>query len=108
MTAWIARPSRFELGVKGVTHGFLGFFPISMFPGGRGRTRPRSIASPNGHEPGSSPIPANPKFLLICTVTTAFLRLTYQVFVRYTWIGRLLSGPRKKPLVVAEPVALTA
>jgi peptidoglycan/LPS O-acetylase OafA/YrhL len=43
------------------------------------------------------PIPAVPKFLLIVTVVTAFLLWTYQVMVRYTWIGRFLNGPRTRP-----------
>jgi peptidoglycan/LPS O-acetylase OafA/YrhL len=40
------------------------------------------------------PLPASVKFSLICIVTFAFLLTTYQVFVRYTLIGRMLNGPR--------------
>jgi Acyltransferase family/Ankyrin repeats (3 copies) len=40
------------------------------------------------------PLPAGSKFLLIVAVVTAFLLWTYQTFVRYTWLGRFLNGPR--------------
>ena len=36
------------------------------------------------------------KVLLICSATTAILLLSYQLFVRYTWIGIVLHGPRQK------------
>lgn len=44
------------------------------------------------------PIPAVVKFGLIVVVVTAFLLWTYQVMVRYTWIGRFLNGPRTRPV----------
>jgi peptidoglycan/LPS O-acetylase OafA/YrhL len=40
--------------------------------------------------------PAIPKFFFICTLATAILLITYQTMVRYTWIGRLLNGPRTR------------
>jgi len=43
------------------------------------------------------PIPAVAKFLLIVVVVTSFLLWTYQVMVRYTWLGRFLNGPRTRP-----------
>jgi len=43
------------------------------------------------------PLPATVKFLLICAVVTGSLLGIYQVAVRYTWVGRFLNGPRKRP-----------
>lgn len=42
------------------------------------------------------PIPAIPKMLLLSGVMTVFLLFTYQVFVRYTWIGLFLNGRRNR------------
>jgi peptidoglycan/LPS O-acetylase OafA/YrhL len=42
------------------------------------------------------PLPALVKFLFICLVTTGVLLLSYRYMVRYTWIGRLLNGPRER------------
>jgi peptidoglycan/LPS O-acetylase OafA/YrhL len=36
------------------------------------------------------------KFLLISAVTVAVLLVTYQLFVRYTWIGLMLNGRRSR------------
>ncbi len=36
------------------------------------------------------------KLSMICTGTTLILLVTYQLFVRYTWIGRMLHGPRDR------------
>lgn len=38
-----------------------------------------------------------PKFLIICTLCTVLLLISYQYLVRYTVIGRLLNGPRLRP-----------
>jgi hypothetical protein len=43
------------------------------------------------------PLPAVVKLTLIVVVVTAFLLWTYQVFVRYRWLGRFLNGPRVRP-----------
>ncbi len=42
------------------------------------------------------PLPSLLKFLFICIVATILLLISYRFMVRYTWIGRLLNGPRKK------------
>jgi peptidoglycan/LPS O-acetylase OafA/YrhL len=49
-------------------------------------------------------LPPLAKFLLICTGVTGFLLVVYQAMVRYTWIGRLLNGPRLRPASTIEPV----
>ena len=40
------------------------------------------------------PPPAHVKFVLLLGVVMAILLLSYQLFVRYTWIGLVLNGPR--------------
>lgn len=45
----------------------------------------------------SWPIPSAIKFVTICVAISAFLLVTYEYGVRYTPIGRLLNGPRKRP-----------
>lgn len=54
------------------------------------------------------PIPAVAKFVLIVAASTTFLLWTYQVFVRYTWLGRFLNGPRARPERVATPVVVAS
>ena len=53
------------------------------------------------------PIPAFAKFLLIVTVVTSFLLWTYQIMVRYTWLGRFLNGPRIRPERIFAPAVVT-
>jgi peptidoglycan/LPS O-acetylase OafA/YrhL len=45
-------------------------------------------------------IPAIAKFAGIVIVVSAFLMLTYEYGVRYTLIGKLLNGPRRRPETV--------
>ena len=46
-------------------------------------------------------LPALLKFSLLCIVTTAVLLVAYEYLVRYTPIGTLLNGPRRRPQKVA-------
>jgi peptidoglycan/LPS O-acetylase OafA/YrhL len=39
---------------------------------------------------------ALPKFMIVCIVSSILLLMTYQWGVRYTFIGRLLNGPRQR------------
>ena len=41
-------------------------------------------------------LPAIVKITLLITVVTAILLVSYQFLVRYTWIGRMLNGPRAR------------
>jgi peptidoglycan/LPS O-acetylase OafA/YrhL len=42
-------------------------------------------------------LPALLKFAMVCMFVTTLLLFSYRFFVRYTWIGRLLNGPRARP-----------
>lgn len=48
------------------------------------------------------PVPSWLKFAGIVIVVSAFLLLTYEYMVRYTIIGRMLNGPKKRSHVPAE------
>ena len=52
------------------------------------------------------PLPSHVKFVLLLGVVTAILLLSYQLFVRYTWIGLVLNGPRSRPRDQASRSAL--
>jgi peptidoglycan/LPS O-acetylase OafA/YrhL len=54
------------------------------------------------------PQPALLKFLFICVVATVILLLSYHYMVRYTWIGRLLNGPRRALPMPHIPAAAAA
>ena len=52
------------------------------------------------------PWPAISKFLIISFLATVILLITYQLFVRYTWIGLMLNGRRRRGSI-AVPAAVT-
>ncbi|GIX05631.1 MAG: glucan biosynthesis protein [Candidatus Poribacteria bacterium] len=41
-------------------------------------------------------LPALVKYGIVCGSVTVLLLLSYQLMVRYTWIGRMLNGPRTR------------
>ena len=43
------------------------------------------------------PIPSGIKFLLLCIVVIGLLLASYEWLVRYTWLGALLNGRKKRP-----------
>lgn len=49
-----------------------------------------------------------PKFLLVCTATFAILLVTYECFVRYTFIGAALNGRKSRPPREMTPKAISA
>jgi fucose 4-O-acetylase-like acetyltransferase len=53
-------------------------------------------------------IPAFAKLILVCTFTSALLLASYQLCVRYTPIGTLLNGPRKRSESIATTEAIGA
>ena len=50
------------------------------------------------------PLPSLFKFVLVSVVVSSFLLATYQFMVRYTWIGRMLNGPRQRPHKAPPPI----
>lgn len=48
------------------------------------------------------PLGSGLKFILLTGIATAILVATYATMVRYTWLGRLLNGPRTRPVNVAK------
>lgn len=52
--------------------------------------------------------PSLGKIGLLLGVVSALLLLSYDWLVRYTWIGRMLNGPRTRPRRSEQPVAVDA
>ncbi|MEM9553419.1 MAG: acyltransferase family protein [Acidobacteriota bacterium] len=48
-------------------------------------------------------LPATIKFVVICSGVTALLLVVYQLGVRYTWLGRMLNGPRERTPRAGRP-----
>jgi len=42
-------------------------------------------------------LPASAKFGIVCVSVTGVLLISYQLMIRYTWIGTLLNGKRQRP-----------
>lgn len=53
------------------------------------------------------PLPSVVKIGLLLAVVSGLLLLSYDWLVRYTWIGRMLNGPRTRP-TAAAPAAVEA
>ena len=87
--------------------GFIGFFKFFF---SKGRPMVRYISDSSywlylGHQPlvqayqilfSNWDIEIYVKFPLICFITALTLIIIYQYFIRYTFIGTLLNGPRKR------------
>lgn len=50
---------------------------------------------------GATSLGTGPQFVLVVAAALGFSLLTYPLFVRYTAIGRVLNGPRRRPRVRA-------
>jgi hypothetical protein len=46
------------------------------------------------------PWPGFIKFVVVCSLSLASLVLSYEAWVRYTWLGNLLHGPKEPPRAV--------
>ena len=51
------------------------------------------------------PVSYHLKYILTCAGVTAVLLITYQLFIRYTFIGNVLNGPRTRRQRAARPEA---
>lgn len=49
------------------------------------------------------PLHYHAKFLVVCTAAAAVLMVTYRYLIRYTFIGRMLNGPRVRLRARAAP-----
>ncbi|MDE0196639.1 MAG: hypothetical protein OXK78_00500, partial [Caldilineaceae bacterium] len=49
------------------------------------------------------PISYHLKYILVCASVTVTALITYQLFVRYTFIGSTLNGPRTRRAQDAAP-----
>ena len=54
------------------------------------------------------PISYHLKYILACTSVTAVLLITYQLFIRYTFIGNVLNGPRTRRQRTVRPAAVAS
>lgn len=54
------------------------------------------------------PIPSFLKFLFVCVVSILVLLWSYEKLVRYTWIGKILNGPRKRPEPIVDAILVEA
>ena len=54
------------------------------------------------------PIPAFAKFSIVCMLTGTLLLVSYEYCVRYTPIGAMLNGARKRPEPICGKEAIDA
>ncbi len=54
------------------------------------------------------PLSASVKYTFVSVVVTAILLVTYQMLVRYTWLGTLLNGARTRPPGAVEAIVADA
>jgi glucan biosynthesis protein C len=53
-------------------------------------------------------LPGGLKAWLVIAAASAILLVSYEFFVRYTWLGALLNGTRRRPISAAAAVTPTS
>tara|TARA_B100000989_G_scaffold170333_1_gene127580 strand:- start:15833 stop:17014 length:1182 start_codon:yes stop_codon:yes gene_type:complete len=50
----------------------------------------------------ATPLPSGVKFLIVLSVSLGIALLSYHLFVRFTWLGKVLGGPKRTTSTVSE------